>query len=176
MHLQLLATTPALSVFYDAKNDWLYLDWQGDLTLKSVQEGCKAAAQCFMRKNYVRVLNDNTSVTSLSPEVASWLATDCLPCLNMSTIEYLAWIYSPNMDTQYWTNTALYQIDGPVVAMFDDVESAYAWLREVKFRFPKSLSAQRTPAMEIQRKLYTQLEIALNVPRHQPTLSGAAVK
>ncbi|MBO3269270.1 MULTISPECIES: hypothetical protein [Hymenobacter] len=141
MHLQLLATTSALSVFHDVKNDWLYLDWQGDLTRKSVQEGCIAVARCFLRKNYVRVLNDNTSVTSLSPEVASWLATECLPRIKLSTIEYLAWTYSPNIETQFWTNVAMYQIDGPVVVTFDDVESAYAWLREVKFRSPGSLSA-----------------------------------
>lgn len=175
MHLQLLATTSALSVFHDAENDWLYLDWKGDLTLKSMQEGCIAVARCFLRKHYVRVLNDNSSVTSLSPEAASWLATECLPRMKLSTIEYVAWTYSPNMDTQSWTNTALHQIDGPVVAMFDDVESAYAWLREVKFLFPRSLSAQRSSNMEMQQKLHTQLEIALNWPSQQSSLSGVAV-
>ncbi|MBC6609345.1 hypothetical protein H8B15_00310 [Hymenobacter sp. BT507] len=175
MHLQLLATTPALSVFYDAENDWLYLDWQGDLTLESVQEGCVAVAQCFLQKNYVRVLNDNSSVTSLSPEVASWLAAECLPRLKLSTIEYIAWTYSPNIDTQSWTNTAVYQIEGPVVVMFDDVESAYAWLREVKFRFRGSLSTQHSPTMEIQNKLLTESEMEFHWPRQQSALSGVAV-
>ncbi|UOR07494.1 hypothetical protein MUN82_10445 [Hymenobacter aerilatus] len=152
MHLQLLATTPVLSVFHDAKNDWLYLDWQGNLTLCLVQESCAAVAQCFRQKSYARVLNDNTSVTGLSPEVASWLATECLPRMKLSPIEYLAWTYPPTIDTQSWINIALYQIDGPVVVMFDDVESAYAWLREVKFRFPKMLAAQRSYP-ELSRKM-----------------------
>lgn len=165
MDLQLLATTTTLSVFHDAENDWLYLDWHGDLTLKSVQEGCTAVAQCFLRKNYVRVLNDNSSVTSLAPEVASWLATECLPRLKLSTIEYLAWTHSPNIDTQSWTHTALYQVEGPVVVMFDDVESAYAWLREVKFRSPGVLSVQHSPNAGVE----------FNWSRQQSSLSGVAV-
>lgn len=158
MHLQLLSTTPAVSVFYDADNEWLYLDWQGDLTLESVQAGCLVVAQCFLHRNYQRVLNDNSGVTSLSPEVASWLATRFLPYLQLTAIEYIAWTYSPNMDTQSWTNSAVYQVDGPVVAMFDDLESAYAWLREVKFRVPGLAAAVKLSETEAHQMLRDRVE------------------
>jgi len=141
MNLQLLTTMPALSIYYDTKNDWLYLDWQGDLTLQEVQAGCFAVAQCFLTNNYTRVLNDKSNVTSFPHEVASWLTTDFLPYIQLTSIQYIAWTYSPGVDTWSLAENVLRQVTKPVVAVFDDLESAYAWLKAACYRLPGQRNA-----------------------------------
>jgi hypothetical protein len=136
MSINLLTETPGVSISYDATNHWLYLDWHGDLNLSMVQESCLAIAQCFLSRNCTRILNDNTNVNSITPDVGTWLANDYMPYVQLAGVEYMAWVYSPGIDIQCCTNVALYNISTPVVALFSDIASAYSWLCVVKFKAP----------------------------------------
>lgn len=129
MELQLLQETPNVSIYYDCANQWLFLDWRGDLTLALVQDSCLAVAQYFLDAPYTRILNSNTGVTSMVHNVPTWLAREFLPYLRLAGIKHVAWVYSPNLRVKCYTDAALYTLDTPVVNVFDDVESAFAWLR-----------------------------------------------
>ena len=86
MQLQLLHQTTCLTIYYDQCNDWLYLEWEGELTLLLVQEACDALATCVLRRPYARVLNSNEQVTGITWDVAAWLATDFLPHLPLAGV------------------------------------------------------------------------------------------
>ena len=131
-----MSETSSVSIFYDNHNRWLYLDWFGDLTLSSVQEGCLLVARCFLSRSCARILNDNTNVTSITPDVGLWLANDYLPYMHLAGVEHMAWVYSSGIDIQCCTDVALYNISTPIVALFADIASAYSWLCSVKFKAP----------------------------------------
>ncbi|WP_022823857.1 hypothetical protein [Hymenobacter norwichensis] len=125
-----------MSISYDWSNQWLYLDWCGDLTLHLVQQSCLLITECFFTQRCTRILNDNTNVTSITSDVGIWLATEFLPNIEAAGVEYMAWVHSSSIDTQACTDVALFDLTTPVVALFNDVASAYSWLRSVKFKAP----------------------------------------
>ncbi len=141
MKLQLLHENPNLSVSYDCTNQWLFLDWRGDLTLPLAQASCLAVAQCFLGQHYTRILNNNAGVTSMAPNVPTWLAKEFLPYLRLAGIQCVAWVYSPNLRVKCYTDAALQTLEAPVVNLFDDLESAFAWLRNAR-NFPNEPVAQ----------------------------------
>jgi len=113
------------------------------LTLPSVQASCLAVVQCFLGGGYTRILNNNTGVTSMSPNVPAWLALEFLPYMRLAGVEYIAWVYSPNLRVKCYTDVAfLHTLAAPVVNLFDDLESAVAWLRGVHFNFLARPAAQ----------------------------------
>lgn len=136
MIIDLLVETPSLSISYDRSNQWLYLDWCGDLTLRLVQQSCALVAKCFSSQNCTRILNDNTNVTSITSDVGIWLAIECMPHIEAVGVEYMAWVHSSNIDAQACTDVALFDLMTPIIALFNDVASAYSWLRSVKFKAP----------------------------------------
>lgn len=149
MELQLLQETPNVSIFYDCANQWLFVDWRGDLTLPLVQASCSAVAQRFLEGRYTRILNNNAGVQSMSPNVPDWLALEFLPHMRLAGVEYIAWVYSPNLRVKCYTDVAfLHTLDAPVVSLFDDLESAVAWLRHVQFNF----AGQPAPRQSLRAK------------------------
>ncbi|UOR03744.1 hypothetical protein MUN82_12380 [Hymenobacter aerilatus] len=97
-----------------------------------------------MLRRYKRILNDNTNVTKITPEVAPWLANDFLPYLRLLGIEYIAWICSSDMQIQNDTEAVLEKLTSPVVALFDDMATAYEWLSTARFQSPVMLNTPRS--------------------------------
>jgi hypothetical protein len=149
MRLHLLRQTTCLTVYYDLRNDWLYLDWQGDLTLSAVQQACLALADCYLHRPYTRVLNSNEQVTGISWSVAAWLATEFLPHMPLAGIEYVAWIYSSSLQGHSLVHTVLKWLPGSRITAFHDVTDAVAWLQHTRFEQELSfLLPQRPPAIQ----------------------------
>jgi len=158
MPLELLHTNPNLSISYDNKNNWLYLEWQGEQTLTNVRKSCLLIAQCFLQRSYTRVLNDNSNVTSYTREVFAWLSSDFLPYMHLAHIEYVAWVFLPEIDKQFYTNIALYKDSSPIVALFEDLASAYSWLRDVTFKPVAKTNSIQTTA---QKRLELESRVAM---------------
>jgi hypothetical protein len=152
MDLQLLQETSNVSIYYDADNDWLFVDWRGELTLPLVQESCLVAAECFLQRPYSRILNSNQNVTDFTLNVPIWLHQEYLPLLSHSGIEYLAWVYAPNMLLKPFIDKLVSKIEVPVVNLFDDVESAASWLEHTRFHYlpstPKQCNAAQHDELE----------------------------
>ncbi|QNE38613.1 hypothetical protein F1C16_03115 [Hymenobacter sp. NBH84] len=144
MEQELLLATSNVKAYYDHANNWLYLDWHGEITLNSVRSNCLQLARCFLIRRYKRILNDNTNVAKVTPEVAPWLANEFLPHLRLLGIEYVAWICSPDMHIQNDTEIALEKLTSPVVALFDDMATAYEWLSIAKFQSPVMLNSPQS--------------------------------
>ncbi|SHJ68064.1 hypothetical protein SAMN02745146_3683 [Hymenobacter daecheongensis DSM 21074] len=131
MSLRTLFETSSICIGYDYLNDWLYADWTGDQTLESVQAGCEQMLLLMARERCHKVLNDNTRVTSMWSDAAEWGGTVWFPAMAAAGLQYFAWIYSPNVYSRLSTDLTLRHTTEPVIATFDEIETAKAWLRQM---------------------------------------------
>jgi hypothetical protein len=147
MQLQLLHQTTCLTTYYDQCNDWLFLEWAGELTLPLVQEACNALATCVLARPYARVLNSNEQVEGVTWNVATWLGTDFLPHLALAGVERVAWVYSPSLRGQHMVHMILRQLPGPIIEAFNNVADAVSWLQRCQ-PTPQGLLTTRCPAAQ----------------------------
>ena len=132
MALQILLEEPNITIAYDHLNEWLYADWHGDQDLASVQHGASEMLRLMQQQRCHRVLNDNTRVTSMWSEAAEWGGTEWFPAMTAAGLQYFAWVYSPNIYSRLSTDLTLQFTTGsPVVATFDDIDTARAWLAQM---------------------------------------------
>jgi len=129
MNLQLLREAPGICIYYDTCNDWLFIDWQGDLSLRAIQRATLELAQCVLARPYTRVLNSNLLVTSISWEAAPWMLRELLPHLHLAGVEHLAWVRPESLRGQQLVNSMLSQLPGLCVALFDEMDLAVTWLQ-----------------------------------------------
>lgn len=129
MDLQLVGAAPQVEIYFDAHNDWLYVDWTGELTLPVVQEACVHIAHCFLDRPYARVLNNNTHVTSISWSVAPWLIRDFLPHLRLAGVQQLAWVCSPSLPGLSMVQAVLTWLPHLAIAVFHELEDSTGWLQ-----------------------------------------------
>lgn len=129
MRLHLLRETSCLAIHYDAGNDWLFLDWHGELTIPHLQEACVALARCFLLRPYPRILNSNVQLTGVSWNAASWLVTEFLPHMTLAGIEHVAWVCAPSLRGRNMVQTVISWLPGPQLNLFDDTEAAVHWLQ-----------------------------------------------
>lgn len=129
MNLRLLCSAPQADIYFDAHNDWLYIDWTGELTLPIVQTACAYVAHCFLARPYSRVLNNNTHVTSISWNVTPWLIRDFLPHLRLAGVQQLAWVCSPSLPGLSMVQTVLTWLPHLAIAVFNDLEDSAGWLQ-----------------------------------------------
>ncbi|GAB3638257.1 hypothetical protein GCM10027422_38470 [Hymenobacter arcticus] len=168
MQLQLLHQTTCLAAYYDHSNDWLFLDWAGDVTLPMVQEACVELATCFLHRPYACVLNNNDQVTSVDLNVAVWLATDFLPHMTLAGLEKVAWIRSPSVRGQGMIQTILRLLPGPIIHDFDNLADAIYWLQRTR-------PTQRQPCIPV-RSAATQAKLAQEVRAFLQRLETKATK
>ncbi|MDB5234680.1 MAG: hypothetical protein JWR44_1673 [Hymenobacter sp.] len=132
MALQTLLDEPHITIAYDHLNDWIYADWHGDQDLASVQQGALDMLRLMQQHHCHKVLNDNSSVTSMWSEAAEWGGTEWFPAMTAAGLKYFAWVYSPNLYSRLSTDLTLqFTVGNPVVATFDDLETARAWLMQM---------------------------------------------
>ncbi|UYZ64758.1 hypothetical protein [Hymenobacter weizhouensis] len=160
MSLQLLTEGTTLALYHDTENGWLYADWQGELTLPTVQENCLTIAQYFLQGDYRQVLNDNTNVVSVSADISPWLASEYLPYIVLGDVDHIAWVYSPILSAQCYTDLAVYALNSPVVALFSDMDAACSWLKSARFRHPTSADDQGPNMERLARLLQSRHDTA----------------
>jgi hypothetical protein len=163
MNLHLLRTAPGISVYYDTCNDWLFIEWEGELTLRTVQLASLALAQCVLERPYARVLNSNLLATSISWDMAPWLACEVLPYLRLAGVDHLAWVRPPALRGQYMVNAIMSRLPGLAVALFDDMDQAVTWLTRHR---PPATASGRAPL----RSPATQAKLAALIQKMTSTL------
>jgi hypothetical protein len=148
MNLHLLRQTTCLSIYYDLHNDWLYLDWQGEVTLPLVQQACLELAACYLHRPYARVLNNNEHVTEVSWSVSMWLVTDFLPYMSLAGIEHVAWVHSSSLRGHNLVTSVLNWLPGSLIAAFSTMAEAVTWLEHTCTQPRGHLLPQRLPATQ----------------------------
>ena len=130
MNLQHLCSAPHVTVYFDSWNNWLYIEWEGALTLPAVQYACLEVAQCFVQHAYPRVINNDSQITSLPLETASWLGKHFFPYLKQAGIEQLAWVHGCTVRGFGHASQVLQQLPHLEVGLFSDMEEATRWLAQ----------------------------------------------
>ena len=132
MSIQTLLEEPHITIGYDHLNEWLVAEWHGDQDLASVQHGALEMMRLMQLQRCHKVLNDNTNVTNMWSEAAEWGGKVWFPAMSAAGLQYFAWVYSPNLYSRLSTDLTLQFTEGnPVVATFDDPETAKAWLTQM---------------------------------------------
>ena len=131
MALRVLFEAPHIRISYDYLNDWLYADWTGDQDLESVQAGATKMLELMTAERCHKVLNNNTHVTSMWSDAAEWGGTIWFPAMAAAGLHYFAWVYSPNVYSRLSTDLTLKHTVQPIVATFDDMATAQAWLQQM---------------------------------------------
>jgi hypothetical protein len=129
MSLQYLCSTPYVSIYFDAVNNWLFTEWEGDLTLDRVQLGCLEIAHCYLHNSYPRILNSNLRVTSVTPDIAGWLASVFMPTLELAGVKQLGWVIAPTLCGRNLVLDTLARCPYLGINAFEDVEAAVSWLQ-----------------------------------------------
>ena len=64
---------------------------------------------------------------------AEWGGTEWFPAMTAAGLQYFAWVYSPNLYSRLSTDLTLQFTTGnAVVATFDDLTTAQAWLTQMQ--------------------------------------------
>ena len=129
MNLQHLCSAPQVEVYFDKRNNWLFIDWVGDLTLPIMHNAMLEIARCYLDNAYPRLLNSNAHVTSIAPEVPVWLTERLLPTLALAGIQQAAWVISPTLPGASSILATYAEQAHPVVSFFSDIEEAVDWLQ-----------------------------------------------
>jgi hypothetical protein len=165
MNLQHLCSAMRAEVYYDKTNQWVFVDWAGDLTLETVQHTCLGIARCFLNQYYPRVLNSNARVTSVTPEVPKWLAKGFLPLVSLTGIEQMAWVVPPSLRARNRILDTVNLFPHLAVSLFYEVDEAVAWLQQTAPSLPAAgvVEPSRHFADELKlHRLVTELEQQLS--------------
>ncbi|OGX91002.1 hypothetical protein [Hymenobacter coccineus] len=141
MRLHLLERLLGVAVYYDSFNDWLFLDWEGDLAQPAVQTAGVAVARWYLPRPYAWVLNNNALVTGGHRHVARWFAQELLPHLALAGAAHAAWVNAGARPGRRVGQTVRNGRPGPAINCFPDVDGAMAWLTHV----PRALAQGSTP-------------------------------
>lgn len=128
MQLELMLDQPGLSISYDHDNGWLYVNWQGVHDHASSRQCCLAMLAVMHQRPTAKILNDNSNITYTSIYLTDW-SLNWLRDMHEAGLRYLAWVYAPVFPGRNSTEAIVQYLERPTVASFDDVATAFNWLR-----------------------------------------------
>jgi hypothetical protein len=124
---RILYDVPSLTISYDYLDDWLYLDWHGNLDDESVVAGALKLLELLPQERCAKVLNDNTRITGLWADAAKWGSDVFFPQLYEA-----GWVYSPERYSQLSAELAVQRTSAGIIIMtFRDLSTAAEWLRSM---------------------------------------------
>ena len=135
--IRCLLDLPGLQVNYDEANGWLYNQWLGAHEAASVREHAAAICACHRAQPCSKILSDHSGLVGSWQHSVPWIGGEYLNTLAEQGVQYFAWVYNKGYHDRTAMEQALYYATRPVIAIFDDVASAYEWLQHC----PSSVSA-----------------------------------
>jgi hypothetical protein len=136
-----LLDTPGLRIQHDVANQWIYNQWLGEHTTDSVRYYGELVYECLQKHPCPKVLSDHSLLTG------DWslVVPGCRHFFERMAdlgVAYFAWVYSPCYNDRVAMEKALLHIVRPTAASFDDICSAYEWLRRKPVRPPVVFCAE----------------------------------
>lgn len=130
MLLTQLERSEFLEISLDAENGYLYVDWKGYQTDKSIKEGCERIVELMTRFGVFKVLNDNTNTLGIWLGVSHWLIFDILPRARKAGMTAFAHVYGPSRMSRVSAEAALILLAPATrdIKTFERIDEARAWL------------------------------------------------
>jgi|SRR5690606_33511499 len=85
---------------YEKDNNWIYLDWNGFLTVDLVKEGSEELLKLIKEFKVSKVLVDNRKVSGPWQAANEWYANDWNPRAIKEGLRFMAVVMSDNLFTQ----------------------------------------------------------------------------
>lgn len=171
MNLRHLCSAAHVEIYFDTFNNWLFIDWEGNLTLDVVQHACLEIARCYLQHPCPRVLNSNAQVTSIAPDVAAWLADEFMSTLSLAGVEQLAWVVAPTLSARNEALDAIYRLAHTAVHVFEYLEEAVTWLQQTALLLESGAALLPQPRQDRQ---LNQLVAAFAQQLHEQDASAAS--
>ena len=132
MAQRILYNTPTLTITYNYTDEWLYLNWHGNLDDEAVMAGAIKLLELLPQERCSKILNDNTHVSGLWSDAAKWGSDVFFPQLHAAGCRYFSWVHSPERYSQLSAELAVQQTTAGIIFMpFRDLATAAAWLRSM---------------------------------------------
>lgn len=128
---KVLFSEPFIEISYNPEEKWIYADWKGFQTTKTVKEGCELILDSLRKYGCHKVLNDNTSVKGIWSGASEWVAVDWFPRMRAAGMQWFGWIYSPSIFSQLSTDKTLNYTSEGFVKTFYDLDTAKRWLQSL---------------------------------------------
>lgn len=119
---------PSLRISHDAANKWLYTQWLGEHDESSVRLHARYVYACLATQPCTKILSDHSLLVSRSRYTTGG-SQQYFERLSQQGIRHFAWVYSPSYCNRQVMEKAMAHAKCPAVAIFDEVASAYDWLR-----------------------------------------------
>ncbi|RYU80102.1 hypothetical protein [Hymenobacter persicinus] len=133
MNLIPLIDTAGISIAFDQDNGWLYSDWKGVHDQDSSRQGCLLMLEALRRQPCRKILNDNSNIIHTSFQITeggiAWLRE-----MRAAGLECLAWVYPRHFESRQATEGLLPLLGPPAVVGFEDLATAYMWLKKYELR------------------------------------------
>lgn len=126
--LSCLVDLPGLRVSCDEANGWLYNQWLGEHDEASVRQHAAFICACLTARPCVKMLSDHTGLLGTWQGASPWMGGEYIERLAQQGVLYFAWVYNASCPGRAAMEQALSYTTRPVVAIFDDVATAYDWL------------------------------------------------
>lgn len=120
---------PGLRVSYDQANGWLYNQWLGVHDAASVQQHAALICACHRAQPCSKILSDHSGLVGSWQHSVLWIGGEYLATLAAQGVTYFAWVYNTGYQDRIAMAHALHYATAPAIAMFEDLASAYQWLR-----------------------------------------------
>ncbi|TGE14159.1 hypothetical protein [Hymenobacter elongatus] len=127
--MEILHDSSSLSIAYDGVNRWLYVEWKGPHNEVSAVTGGDLVLRLLRQWPCEKMLNDNSQVTTDWDKGAAWVGGHYYEQLAQHGVRFVAWVYPPHWQARKSMDKAMLFVTRPMVVTFDDVATAYEWLR-----------------------------------------------
>lgn len=118
-----------VEVFWDEKEQWLYVKWIGPQSAAELQRDFEQMLRLLVARNADSLLNDNSHIEGRFVSVADWGVADWFPKLRQAGLRYFAWVLSPDRVSQVAAD-AILEVSAPgSTQIFWSVPEAANWLR-----------------------------------------------
>jgi hypothetical protein len=129
LYQHLLVDTPSFVLTFNETKQWLHAVWKGPHDAASIVAGCAAMQQCLRKNPCHKVLDDSSLSENDWDEVADWVGQHFFETMARQGVRYFAWVCPSDLVSRKSMELALQQATQPIVAMFNDVATARAWLQ-----------------------------------------------
>ena len=126
---RVLVEATGLRVSYDADNDWLYTQVMGWHDQASIQLSANQVYSCLEHQPCTKILSDHSELLGNWNGAVPYLRPWYFERLAAKGVQHFAWVYAGGYYDRVTMERACYHLTRPSTAIFNDVASAYDWLR-----------------------------------------------
>jgi len=120
-----------IEIEYDSVSNWLYVNWQNKQNYDSIVNGGEKMLQFLKEKQCSKVLNDNRLVVDEWGDATEYTEKDWFPRMVGAGLKYFAWIYSPDIFSQFTANNIAAMQESNIVRVFKNINDGKNWLKSV---------------------------------------------